>query len=168
MVLEVLGKLFLPASLAPRTWCSHMSKNFTFRTAGGRIVCIQCQATAKSTHQQCRRPATKGKRVCKLHGGKSTGPKTQSGRQRCAEARLVHGQETTNMRKERRLASARLAVLEMVGHALGFMQGTRTRGRKPALRSEVECELQAVARVIAFRQGFGHWSQPTDTGSKWI
>jgi len=129
-----------------------MSKNFEMLTAGGRILCTQCQATAKSTRQQCRRPATKGKRVCKLHGGHSTGPKTPEGRQRCAEARLVHGQETTSMRIERRLASARLAVLEMAGHALGFMQGTRTRGRKPALMGEVEPELNQVVRAVLLRQ----------------
>lgn len=121
-----------------------MSKNFTFRTAGGRITCVQCQAEAKSTRQQCRRPATSGKRMCKLHGGHSTGPNTPEGRQRCAAAKTIHGQETTSMRKERRIASARLAVLEMAGHALGLMQGARTRGRKPALMGEVELELQQL------------------------
>ncbi len=50
------------------------------------------------------------------------------------------------MRLERRLASARLAVLEMAGHALGFMHGGRTRGRKPALMGEVELELQQALR----------------------
>lgn len=50
------------------------------------------------------------------------------------------------MRKERRLASARLAVLEWAGHALRFMHGPKTRGRKPALMCEVERELQAVVR----------------------
>ena len=63
-----------------------------------------------------------------------------------AEVRLIHGQETTSMRIERRPASARLAVLEWAGHALGFMHGTRTRGRKPTLMGEVERELQAVVR----------------------
>jgi len=129
-----------------------MSKNFEMLTAGGRILCTQCQATAKSTRQQCRRPATKGKRVCKLHGGHSTGPKTPEGRQRCAAAKTIHGQETTKIREERRLASARLAVLEWAGHALGFMQGTRTRGRKPALMGEVEPELNQVVRNVMLRQ----------------
>ena len=129
-----------------------MSKNFEMLTAGGRIRCSQCQATAKTTRQQCRRPATSGKRVCKLHGGHSTGPKTAEGRQRCAEARLIHGQETTNFRKERRLASARLAVLEMVSHALGFMQGTRTRGRKPAFMNEVDREFQQAVQANVLKQ----------------
>ena len=129
-----------------------MSKNLEMLTAGGRIRCTQCQAKAKSTQQQCRRPATTGRRVCKLHGGGSTGPRTPQGRQRCATAKTIHGQETTNMRIERRLACARLAVLEVAGHALGFIQGTRTRGRKPALMSEVEYELQAVVRDVMLRQ----------------
>ena len=86
----------------------------------------------------------KGKRVCRTHGGKSTGPKTQAGRQRCADARTVHGNETHQARTERSLASARLAVLEEVGHKMGFMSGTRTRGPKPTRMTEVYPELQAA------------------------
>lgn len=126
-----------------------MSKNLTMTTAGGRIRCTQCQALAKSTQQQCLRPATSGKRVCKLHGGNSTGPKTLEGRQRCAEARLVHGQETASNRKNRSLASARLAVLEWAGHSLQIMHGPRTRGPKPTRMDEVELELQqAVCQIL--------------------
>jgi len=121
-----------------------MSNNITFRTAGGRITCQQCQAISKRTEQQCRAPAMKGKRVCMTHGGKSTGPKTQAGRQRCAEARTIHGNETRQARTERSLASARLAVLEEVGHKLGFMSGARTRGPKPTRMAEVYPELQAA------------------------
>ena len=78
------------------------------------------------------------------HGGKSTGSKTQAGRQRCADARTVHGNETHQARTERSLASARLAVLEEVGHKMGFMSGTRTRGPKPTRMTEVYPELQVV------------------------
>jgi hypothetical protein len=35
-----------------------------------------------------------------------------------------------------------LAVLEAVGHKLGFMNGTRTRGRKPDRIAEAYPELQ--------------------------
>jgi len=125
-----------------------MSKNITLLTAGGRIRCTQCQATAKSTKQQCRRPACKGRRVCKLHGGKSTGPRTQGGRQRCAQARLVHGRETSAARMERSLGSARLAVLEKVGFALGLLTGSRTRGPKPHRVGEVEVNLQAAYKRL--------------------
>ena len=129
-----------------------MSKNLEMLTAGGRIRCAQCQATAKTTQRQCQRPATSGKQVCKLHGGRSTGPRTPEGRQRCAAARTVHGQETTSTRMERRLASARLAVLEWAGHALGIMQGTRTRGRKPTGVGGAYPELREAVRQALRRK----------------
>ncbi len=108
----------------------------TLLVLGGRVVCQRCQAKSKRTKRQCGAPAMKGKQVCKTHGGRSTGPKTQAGRQRCADARTIHGNETRQARTERSLVSARLAVLESVGHQLGFMSGARTRGPKPARMSE--------------------------------
>ena len=113
----------------------------TLKTLGGRVTCQRCQAKSKRTKVQCAAPALKGKRVCKTHGGRSTGPKTETGRQRCAEAKTIHGRETREARNERSLASARLAVLEAVGHALGFLNGTRTRGRKP---NQINCALQEM------------------------
>ena len=116
-------------------------------TLGGRVTCQRCQAKSKRTKLQCAAPALKGKRVCKTHGGRSTGPKTKAGRQRCAEAKSIHGRETREARTERSLASARLAVLESVGHKLGFMNGARTRGRKPDRMAEAYPELQALLKV---------------------
>ena len=119
-----------------------------FFTLGGRVECNQCQARSSRTKLQCRAPAIKGKRVCKWHGGRSTGPKTEAGRQRCAEAKTIHGRETREARAERSLGSARLAVLEAVGHKLGFMNGTRTNGVKPHKMVQVLPELQeAMSRI---------------------
>ena len=120
----------------------------TFLTAGGRICCQQCTAQSKRTGEQCRAPAISGKSKCRFHGGKSSGPKTPEGRQRCAEVRTVHGRETTTMRMERSLASARLAVLESVGFGLGLMTGTRTPGRRPDRMAEACPELQALFRKL--------------------
>lgn len=108
-----------------------MSNNFAFRTAGGRIQCVQCQAKSKRTGVQCRAPASKGKTKCRFHGGASTGPRTQEGRKRCAAARIVHGFETRQARSERSEGMRRLRLLEELGHALEMMTGPRTRGRKP-------------------------------------
>ena len=119
----------------------------TLTTLGGRVTCQRCQAKSKRTKLQCAAPAIKGKRVCKTHGGRSTGPKTEAGRQRCAEAKTIHGRETRKTRNERSLASARLAVLEEVGHQLGFMNGNRTRGRKPDRMAEAYPELQAILKA---------------------
>jgi hypothetical protein len=84
------------------------------------------------------------KKCCFYHGGRSTGPKTEAGRQRCAEAKTIHGRETREARTERSLGSARLAVLEAVGFSIGLMSGGRTRGRRPDRMSEAYPELQAM------------------------
>ena len=119
----------------------------TLKTLGGRVVCQRCQAKSKRTKLQCAAPALKGKRVCKTHGGRSTGPKTEAGRQRCAEAKTIHGRDTREVRTERSLASARLAVLEAVGFGIGLLKGTRTRGRRPDRMDEAYPELQAQAKI---------------------
>ena len=125
-----------------------MSNNFTFVTAGGRIRCLQCQAKSKRTAQQCRAPASKGKTKCRFHGGKSTGPKTEQGRQRCAKAKTVHGNETRKARTERAESMRRIRELEDLGHLLGFVHGPRTRGRKPERMGQAYPELQELFREL--------------------
>jgi hypothetical protein len=114
--------------------------------------CVRCAAVFKTTGQRCAAIALLGKRTCARHGALSTGPKTPEGRQRCAQARTIHGRETTTMRTERSLASARLAVLESVGFGLGLMTGTRTRGRKPARMWEAYPELQALYQKLVIER----------------
>lgn len=109
-----------------------MSTNLTMSTAGGRITCKQCQATSKRTRLQCKAPAIKGKNVCRTHGGLSTGPKTEQGRQRCAEAKTVHGEETRAKRAERSRKSAELHELVDLGNQIGLFSGkVSLRGRRP-------------------------------------
>jgi len=120
----------------------------TIITLGGRITCPRCQAKSKRTKLQCRAPTSKGKTKCRFHGGASTGPQTEAGRQRCADAKIVHGRETRAIRTERSQAIARLSVLEQVGFEIGLMTGKRTRGRKPSKMGEVYPELQAAVRLI--------------------
>jgi hypothetical protein len=103
-----------------------------FFTLGGQIRCNQCQAMSKHSRVQCKKAALKGKRVCRTHGGASTGPKTQQGRQRCADAKTIHSNETRKARIERAEGMRRLRALEDLGYALGIMTGSRTRGRKPS------------------------------------
>ena len=108
-----------------------MLKQPKLLTAGGRITCDRCQAMSKRTKQQCAAPASKGKTKCRFHGGASTGPRTAVGRQRCAEAKTIHGFETREARTERALGIRRLRELEDLGHLLGILRGARTSGRKP-------------------------------------
>jgi hypothetical protein len=123
---------------------SNNHKNITLLTAGGRIVCLQCNAKSKRTGNQCRAPAAKGKTKCRFHGGASTGPKTDQGRLRCAEARTKTGTDSRKARTERSLAIAKLAVLESVGLTMGFISGQKTRGPKPKRLADASPELQAA------------------------
>ena len=100
-------------------------------TLGGRISCPRCQAMSKRTRKQCGAPAMRGKRVCRFHGGLSTGPKTEQGRFRCAQAKTIHGRETMAIRAKRSQGLATLMELESLGYALGMLKGPRTRGPRP-------------------------------------
>ena len=111
-----------------------MSKNkLTMSTAGGRIVCKQCQATSKRTRLQCKAPAIKDKNVCRTHGGLSTGPKTEQGRAKCAEAKTVHGNSTREKRKQNAVSATRLLLLRSLGNRLGLFgpKPTGWAGRRP-------------------------------------
>ena len=124
-----------------------------FLTAGGRIACKQCEGTSRRTKERCKAPATKNKSRCRFHGGrKFSGPKSIEGRIKCGKAKTVHGLETTAARQERSLESARLAVLESIGFAIGLLNGTRTRGRRPDRMAEAYPELQAMFQKLAIER----------------
>lgn len=62
---------------------------------------LRCGANAKRTGQSCRAPAMANGR-CRLHGGKSTGPKTQEGLERSRAANLRHGFYSASERAARK------------------------------------------------------------------
>ena len=65
---------------------------------------IRCGARTK-LGGTCQRPAVKRTGRCTRHGGKSTGPKTQAGRDKIAALHTIHGQYT----KEKRQAAKQRA-----------------------------------------------------------
>jgi hypothetical protein len=67
----------------------------------------RCGARTKRTGLPCHAPACRGRNRCRLHGGKSTGPKTAAGLARSRAARLEHGAYSA----ERRAAKARVRTL---------------------------------------------------------
>ena len=101
-------------------------------TAGWRITCIRCKAQSSRTKEQCKNPALKGKKVCKWHGGISTGPRTKEGIQRIREAHLKHGEATKEARQERSSKSTMFLYLRDIGDHVGMFTGDHTRGRKPS------------------------------------
>jgi hypothetical protein len=100
-------------------------------TAGGKITCPRCQAHSKRTKLQCGKPALKGKSVCQFHGGRSTGPKTESGKAR-HKAAVTKSSNYTKESYEARSSSIRiLHRLEDAMYVLKMSDAPRTRGRKP-------------------------------------
>ena len=83
-------------------------------TAGGKIRCLRCNALSKRTKLQCGGPAVKGKSKCRFHGGLSTGPKTELGRQICAAAKTIHGDDSRLDREINRITMQRLRVFALI------------------------------------------------------
>lgn len=100
-------------------------------TADGKITCPRCQATSKRSKLQCGRPAMKGKSVCDFHGGKSTSPKTEEGKERSRQAHIKTGEYTQESRLRHNRALLNLAYMEDLMHRLGMTNSDRTRGPKP-------------------------------------
>ena len=104
-------------------------------TAGGRIKCRRCTAKSSYTKEQCKRPASKLSKTskCSRHGGLSTGPKTEEGKNRIRAAHLKHGEETSEAKAERSAKSVMFKYLLDLGNHVGlFYTQLKTRGRPPS------------------------------------
>jgi hypothetical protein len=89
--------------------------------AFGKTETARCQAKSKRSGLQCQKAAMRNKRVCRTHGGASTGPKTAAGRQRCAEVKTIHGRETREIRAKRDAKLRELRELEAWMKAKGII-----------------------------------------------
>ena len=65
---------------------------------------VRCGARTKAG-DKCQRPAVKRTGKCNRHGGKSTGPRTQAGRDKIAALHTTHARST----KEKRQAAKKRA-----------------------------------------------------------
>lgn len=108
-----------------------MKKTQKLSTAGGKIICNRCQAKSKRTHQQCSRPAMRGKNVCNFHGGKSTGPKTAEGKERSRQAHIKTGICTAESRQRQLATMLHLAYIEDIMYEINITNAPKTRGPKP-------------------------------------
>jgi hypothetical protein len=97
----------------------------------GLYMCNQCTAKSKRSGAKCRAPAVKGKSVCRMHGGKSTGPRTTEGLLRSGRARATHGTQTREVRLEHKKAMIAIRALEQRALTHGIPWGPKIRGRKP-------------------------------------
>ncbi|MDB2444965.1 hypothetical protein N9X66_07425 [Gammaproteobacteria bacterium] len=103
-----------------------------YTTLGGRVTCTQCSGLSKRTRQRCGNPAMKGKKVCRHHGGKSTGARTPEGKARQIEANTIHGNETRAKREERKQTNAELYALEKEMRRLGMVEGAWVNRKPPS------------------------------------
>jgi hypothetical protein len=119
-------------------------------TAGGRICCRRCKAQSSRTKLQCSKPALKGKPVCQFHGGLSTGPKTEEGKNRIRAAHWKHGQETLEAKAERSEKSVMFRYLNDIGNYVGlFYKKLKNRGRPPSGYTQLDLsDPEKLALVI--------------------
>ncbi len=124
--------VFLPSIIESLTFWDLVMDNLEkwIVLAGGRITCLRCTAKAKGSQAQCRKPAIQGKTKCRTHGGASTGPKTQAGKDAIRQAHFKHGRETQEVRAARSDKSNELQALEDIMHVMNMTSAKRTRGRK--------------------------------------
>ena len=99
---------------------SALEKQPTIILAGGRIRCRRCDAKSKRTQLQCGAPAIRGKIKCRIHGGKSSGPRTEEGKANSAAANLKHGRYTQQAQTQRSESSALVSQLEDAMYLLGM------------------------------------------------
>ena len=85
-----------------------------------------------------------GKRVCDFHGGRSTGPRTEEGKARIAQAHTIHGNETKAKREERSRSDAYMRNLEDLLYVFGMTKAPRWRGRKPSGYWPIKTTEQAI------------------------
>ena len=97
----------------------------------GKHSCNQCKAKSKRSGVRCLAPAVKGKSVCRMHGGKSTGPRTEEGLLHSGRARLTHGTQTRGVRLAHKKAILEIRALEERALFYGIPWGPRIAGRKP-------------------------------------
>lgn len=86
----------------------------------------QCSAHAKSSGCRCQNLAAFGMNVCRMHGAR----KATTVKRGIDHPNYQHGRETRQGRVDRASAMKRLRLLEEMGHALGFISGSRIPGRK--------------------------------------
>jgi hypothetical protein len=84
----------------------------------------------------CKRAAVSGRARCPLHGGRSTGPRTEAGRAKIAALHTEHGQMTKERRAQakRRAAEGRRIRAELRDlEALAISQGWLDRNWRDGL-----------------------------------
>lgn len=75
----------------------------------------QCTGKSKRSGKRCLKWAIRGKATCRMHGGKSRGPKTKIGKEKSRRAVLRHGAYTKESLTFRKKA------LALIKHSINIL-----------------------------------------------
>jgi hypothetical protein len=118
----------------------------------GKHEARQCVAKSKRSQLQCGKAACIGKRVCHIHGGKSTGAKSEAGKRRSREANLTHGERSVQGMLRAREDSVRVRQLVDAVRVLGLAANVnRVRGKWPEGYQPIEDEAGVLDLVQKLR-----------------
>ena len=121
-------------------------------TPGDPSKARRCGARARTRGDQpCRAPAIKGKRRCRMHGGRSTGPRTSEGRERSKRARWKQGSYSVEAEREFRRLKAECAAFNAMQSA---RQAALFAGMRLLLKRQ-QTDLKNVRRRHRRRQHNG-------------
>jgi len=115
--------------------------------AFGQTLVQRCQATNRRG-EQCSKTAIKNKSVCRNHGGRSTGAKSEAGKQRSREANLHHGQRSVQGTLRAREDGVRIRQLTDAVRVLGLGANVkRVRGKWPEGYQPIE-DMAGVEELV--------------------
>ena len=119
--------------------------------AFGRTLVPRCQATNRRG-EQCRKVAVRDKSICRNHGGRSTGARTEEGKRRSREANLIHGERSVQGMHRAREDSVRIRQLADAVRVLGLAANVnRVRGKWPEGYRPIEDEAGVLDLVKKLR-----------------
>ena len=126
--------------------CTSDGKVKYLKTAGGKIICLRCQAKSSRTKQQCGRPAIKTSRTqkCQFHGGK---PHTAETLKRISEANTLHGKSSKQAKEEYRHSLELIHELQDAMYVLKMGSGPKIRGPKPKGYKPVMTQADVVRMI---------------------
>jgi hypothetical protein len=98
-----------------------LTSNNDFETNITLIGGHPCATLPPLIQTWCQNAASNGKCVCLINRNKSTGPKTDAGRKRCAAAKFIHGRESREQRRVRAEKLREIRSLERVLKLKGLL-----------------------------------------------
>ena len=121
----------------------------------GRTLVPRCQATNRRG-EQCLKAAIQNKAVCRTHGGRSTGAKSEAGKQLSRKANWVHGNRSAEAMMKASKDAARVRELADALRVLNALNtNERFRGAWPAQYTPIHdmAGVEELVQKLVIEQG---------------